>query len=106
MEKIFCPLCPPRFNRRKDKIGVCLDLIESNYSGCGEDIMSCPECAKTFSISYKVDEITRIPDWEDKEEVARLEKCFSEKRCPICGYTQEDADKWKDHHLCEGRIPK
>jgi hypothetical protein len=27
------------------------------------------------------------------------------QRCPVCGYTKEDALIHMDHHLCKGKIP-
>ena len=64
---IFCRVCKPVFRRKKpeERVGVRLELVEDNYSGCGVDIASCPECKNIFQISYKVDEITKLnpKDW-------------------------------------------
>lgn len=41
-------------------LGVSMNEIERNYSGCGVDIYECPQCNKKFQVSYKVYEITEI----------------------------------------------
>ena len=56
----YCPECRPLRNHKGRRIDQPLDLVESNYSGCGVDIAQCPTCGKTFQISYKVAEIIRI----------------------------------------------
>lgn len=61
---IFCPDCEPIFNKRKIQIGQVLVEIERNYSGCGVDIYDCPVCKHCFQISYKIDKIERLKDWE------------------------------------------
>lgn len=71
-DRIYCPDCGLGKNRRGDTIGTDLELSERNYSGCGVDIMHCPECGHVFEVSFKVDQVKRVPDWEDKELVARL----------------------------------
>lgn len=71
-ERIYCPDCEPVKNRRGDRVGGILELVERNYSGCGVDYFSCPECGHAFCVSYKVAVITRDEAWEDKEEVERL----------------------------------
>ena len=58
-ERIECPNCPKRETKR-GLIGVSMDEIETNYSGCGVDIYECPECNKQYQISYKVDKIIEI----------------------------------------------
>jgi len=72
----FCPVCTPVFNRKKPEIrdgvrvevsknyfrtGVRLEIVSSNYSGCGVDICVCPQCQKRFQVSYRVDEIIHLP---------------------------------------------
>jgi hypothetical protein len=58
----FCPRCPEVRNRRGERVGVRLDLIESNYSGCGVDIACCPQCEKRYQISYCVRSIDELLD--------------------------------------------
>jgi hypothetical protein len=55
-----CPLCPKVKTRRGDMMGIELELIHDNYSGCGVDLCRCPECGKDFRVSFKIDEITEI----------------------------------------------
>ena len=54
----FCPVCEPHFNRHGQRIGVYLELIRDNYSGCGVDHCRCPECEQMFQVTYKIDDIT------------------------------------------------
>lgn len=96
-DRIYCPDCGLGKNRRGDVIGTDLELTEHNYSGCGVDIMHCPECAHVFEVSFKVDQIKRIPDWEDKEEIARLLKEKEERTAKallrrIVNGTQEERE--------------
>lgn len=56
----YCPQCPPIINKKGRRIDQPLELITSNYSGCGVDIAICPTCQKRFQISYKVDKIILI----------------------------------------------
>lgn len=59
--QILCPVCPTVYNKKhKPTDATKLELIESNYSGCGVDIAECPQCKKVFQISYKVDEINEV----------------------------------------------
>ena len=60
-QRIECPVCPKRKTKR-GSFGVQLELVEHNYSGCGVDIASCPNCQRVFEISYKVDKIKDISD--------------------------------------------
>ena len=46
--------------------------MERNYSGCGVDYMHCPDCGHVFCVSYRVDEMVRATDWENKEEIENL----------------------------------
>ena len=55
--RIECTKCPGFINRRGVLVKPSLHLIEDNYSGCGIDIMECPECHTVFTVSYKVDKI-------------------------------------------------
>jgi hypothetical protein len=55
-----CPNCPLTKTRRGGLRGVELELVNDNYSGCGVDIVRCPECGKDFQVSYKIDTITEI----------------------------------------------
>ncbi len=64
----YCPDCPPTLNRKGRRIDRQLDLIESNYSGCGVDMASCPTCGKVWQISYKVAKMVRVPEWEAKTQ--------------------------------------
>lgn len=41
-----------------------LHLIESNYSGCGVDMVECRKCKHVFQVSYKVDQVIRVSSWE------------------------------------------
>lgn len=73
---VFCPDCPPIFNRQDKQVGVRLDLSEADYSGCGQDMANCPKCGHGFAISFKIDKVTRAPDWdvnlEEEKEACRL----------------------------------
>jgi hypothetical protein len=53
-ETVSCPECP------KEELTV----VEKNYSGCSIDFGRCSKCGKAWQISFKVDEIKRIPDWD------------------------------------------
>lgn len=72
---ISCPECPPygKKGRRHQ-----LDCVERNYSGCGVDIGQCPECGKAWTVSYKVEALTRVTEWdrptreEQDAEAARI----------------------------------
>ena len=46
--------------------GSWLHLTESNYSGCGVDMVECAnkKCGHAFQVSYRIDRIDRCPDWE------------------------------------------
>jgi hypothetical protein len=55
-----CPDCPRSRNKRGEFIGVELEVVEDNYSGCGVDICRCPECGCLYQVSYKVDCITKL----------------------------------------------
>ena len=57
---IDCPECRPYGNMQNAQ----LEIIAHNYSGCGVDHAVCEECGKAWSISYKIDELTRIPSWD------------------------------------------
>jgi hypothetical protein len=78
---VFCPVCPPRKNKRGEQIGIRLRCSEDNYSGCGVDMANCPECGKGFQVSFKIDEVTREPTWDrdldaekkEEEEYRRME---------------------------------
>jgi hypothetical protein len=61
-KQVFCPVCPARFHRKNPerRVGVTMDCVESNYSGCMIDIAECTECGKTFQVSYKVDKISEF----------------------------------------------
>ncbi len=63
---VYCPECPVQklTNKRTKKtrtVRPVLDVYARNYSGCGVDLATCPECGKGFAISYGVDKITREP---------------------------------------------
>ena len=60
----YCLCCPKWINKNGKEKGQELEITETNYSGCGVDIWSCPECGRGFQISYKVDKITRAEDWD------------------------------------------
>ncbi len=62
-----CPVCPPDLNKKGRRIDPPLELLTSNYSGCGVDIARCPACERVFQISYKVDQILDVT-----EEVQKL----------------------------------
>lgn len=67
----YCPVCPKWRSRKGSERGQELILGTSNYSGCGVDIANCSECGKGFQISYKVDEVTHVPDWDGGTRVER-----------------------------------
>ena len=63
------PTCPNpecTFTNGKGKVfPTYLDTIEHNYSGTGVDIMGCPnpECKREYTVTYRLDKITRMdPD--------------------------------------------
>lgn len=57
----FCPSCLPVLHRKSQaQVGVRLELVRDDYSGCGVDHCICPECKQMFEVSYKVSEITPI----------------------------------------------
>jgi len=58
---IPCPECKPYGKRNRRHM---LECSERNYSGCGIDIGTCPECGKTWEVSYVVGELVRAPDWD------------------------------------------
>jgi hypothetical protein len=68
----YCPECKPVFrvpkNKPRVRVGVRLELVESNYSGLSVDMATCPECGRGYSISYKVDRIERAPSWDVSPE--------------------------------------
>lgn len=69
-ENIFCPDCKIDYRITKfgvKRFGSILELIERNYSGCSVDIYECPKCKHCFQVSYKVDKIERVKDWEFNE---------------------------------------
>ncbi|RTK97280.1 MAG: hypothetical protein EKK64_01750 [Neisseriaceae bacterium] len=70
---IPCPDCKP-FGRNGTRQHL-LQCCEKNYSGTGEDHAECPECGHAFFISYKVDSVTRCPDFdgESREEREQYE---------------------------------
>lgn len=59
-ERVFCPNCPPVYNRRGNRIGEVLKCTERNYSGCFVDIAYCEKCENEYEISYKVDKVKKI----------------------------------------------
>lgn len=70
MEQILCPDCPthevrvpksaPPEKQRVVVRGHQLTELERNYSGCGVDHYKCENCGSLFSVSYKIDAITKI----------------------------------------------
>lgn len=61
-ETVYCPVCLPLMglSNPPKRIGVVLDCIESNYSGCCVDIAECPQCKNVFEVTYKVDSIKKV----------------------------------------------
>lgn len=82
-EIIDCPECPP-WGKRKDRHHQLM-VQSRNYSGSGTDMGVCPECGKSWAISYKVDVMGRVPDWdilprtERERERKELDKREGEK---------------------------
>jgi len=82
---IVCPDCEqlPQFKDGRYKpILIC---NKRNYSGCSVDIANCEECGHGFQVSYKVDEITRIPKFDamsrqEMQEIERAAKLEEVKR--------------------------
>lgn len=79
--EVECPFCPPMGKRQRKPLLECND---QNYSGCGVDMGNCPECGRGFQISYRVAEVTHIPDWDGEsreqwEERAERERLRDEK---------------------------
>lgn len=65
----WCPHCPAVVNRRGERCDVALELVVSDYSGCGVDIADCPRCGRTFQVSYRVDAVTELDEhWMPKED--------------------------------------
>ena len=58
---IECPECPGVGKRNRKPHLV---VAERNYSGCSVDYGFCEECGKAWAIGYKVDLMTRAPDWD------------------------------------------
>ena len=58
---IDCPDCADNTNVRNPRLVV----IEQNYSGSGCDMGICPNCGKAWNISYKVNEMTHVPEWDE-----------------------------------------
>jgi len=79
--EVECPNCPPAMYPgywRKSR--PILNCIVSNYSGCSVDIGNCPECGKSFFISFKVDEITKADACWDQPSRKEREQAKEEKR--------------------------
>jgi len=65
---IECPECQPAEKRqRRPK----LECSAQNYSGCGEDMGTCPECGKTWAVSFRVDKLKRAPEWDVPPRASR-----------------------------------
>lgn len=80
-ERVYCTECVPEFSRSGRRINGQLELTESNYSGTGSDMASCPDCGKGYWISYKVDKVGRAPDWDvDLEAEKRAEAEYKLRR--------------------------
>lgn len=58
---IPCPECPP-YGKKGHRHQ--LECVARNYSGCGVDIGQCPECGKAWEVSYKVEALTRVTEWD------------------------------------------
>jgi len=70
-EIIYCPDCKQDYIITKlgvRIVGSVLEEVERNYSGCGVDIYQCPKCKHIFQISYRVDEVKRLEEWEIKND--------------------------------------
>jgi len=74
-DQINCPECPTS-GRYKYQL-MC---VESNYSGCSVDIGQCEECGKAWQISFKVDKITRVEEWDGESREQREAWEASEKQ--------------------------
>lgn len=60
---LYCPSCPPEMvgkNRDRKSAATMLEVVARNYSGCSVDIAACPQCGRTFQVSYKVDEVIEV----------------------------------------------
>ena len=68
--ELKCPKCKP-FG--KSKRHHMLDIICENYSGTGEDVGSCPECGKSWWISYEPKIACRAEDWDEPTRSEREE---------------------------------
>ena len=62
-DMIECPECPA-VERGKRSVKPFLEVVDSNYSGTSTDIGMCPRCNKAWSISFKIDKISRAPTWD------------------------------------------
>lgn len=65
-EYTWCPECPPVFNKKNKRVGNVLVCSESNYHGLGVDMANCEVCGKGFEVSYKIDKIKRVEEWDEK----------------------------------------
>jgi len=68
---IECPFCKKQMWFLGKMHKPQLECIERNYSGCSVDIANCPECGRGYQVSYKIDEVVRLKDWDGESRKQR-----------------------------------
>ena len=92
-EGIKCPECKGR---------TYLEVAVRNYSGCSVDMGTCPECGKSWQISFKIDKMIRIPDWDaPSREEWEKEKAGAARGCGHLTQlaSQASTEKGSDYEL-------
>ena len=78
-QMIECPTCPG-VGRMKRK--PTLRIQSRNYSGCSVDYGVCPECGKSWCISYTIDKMDRAKEWDEpsRKQVEEVEEAADKKQ--------------------------
>lgn len=90
---IPCPECP-KFGKNKDRQHL-LEETDSNYSGTGEDVGTCPECGKSWWIGYEPVIRGRAEDWDDESREEREKRELEEKEREKERIEQEEKEMLK-----------
>jgi hypothetical protein len=79
-EGIFAPCCDKPTGKLFER--VRLYVTSTNYSGTATDVGNCPECGKGYSVSFKVDKVVRVKDWDSKplKELEAENKAFVQEQ--------------------------